>query len=167
MAAYCEVSDVERMVGDLVTGRRFLDYIATDLDADPKIRGQSPTNPTRSEVETLMERAADQLNAILTDAYYVIPVGTSDTEAHSWIIEVNSALTSARLLGVLPIRERENVRGERGELDSRISLYQGQVTDWITAVKNGRFPATRNQSPSPIGGADLDDADSDLRNVGV
>ena len=155
------------MVGDLVTGRRFLDYLESDPDADPPVKGNSPTNPTRSEVMTSMERAADQLNAILTDAYYIIPVATSDAEAHSWIVEVNAALTSARSLGVLPIRERENVRGERGELDSRISLYQGQVTDWITAVKKGNFPATRNQAPSPIGGADFADDALVLRDLGV
>ena len=140
---YATVSDVERMVGDLVHGRRFLDTNQTSKTL--------ATSPSRTEVESALARAEGTLNAILEANEYVVPVTSTDSYAHDWLKEVNAALVAARLLNALPIREQDNFSDSSADpLTKRTQTYENQVANWQRAVENGRFPATRSATSSTV-----------------
>ena len=131
--AYAEVSDVERMVGDLVNGRVF-------LDSDREARTVA-TSPSRSEVMDALNRAQATLDNTLLANDYVAPVTATSASAFEWIKEVNAALVAARLLNALPIREQDNFSDGSNSLTRRTQTYENQVNAWIRAVENGRFSA--------------------------
>ena len=140
--AYATVADVERMVGDLVTGRRFLD---TDRD-----NRTMATSPSRSEVEAGLERAQGTLDNLLEVNGYAAPVTSQSQSALEWIKEVNAALVAARLLNTLPIREQDNFSDGSDSLTRRTQTYENQVNAWIRAIENGRFSSTRAASVSTV-----------------
>ena len=140
--AYATVDDVERMVGDLVNGRKFLD---TD-----RVARTTATNPSRTEVDAALERAQATLNNILESNDYMAPVTLESASALEWTKEVNAALVAARLLNQLPIREQDNFSDGSNSLTKRTQTYENQVNAWIRAVENGRLSSTRAAQISTV-----------------
>ena len=135
---YAMVSDVERMVGDLVAGRKFMDADDTNGINLPA------TSPSKSEVQAALDRAEGTLNGILEANGYASPVSSVNRSALDWIKEVHAALVSARLMNVVPVRSQEVFSdGTNSPFTRRTQTYENQVTEWKYAVENGRFPATR------------------------
>lgn len=139
--AYATVEDVERMVGDIVIGRCFLDR--TSYDDGGTVRYVPATTPSRTQVSTFIDNACARIDAHLKVHAYVLPIDTSDTVSLNWLKEANAAFTSARLLNTFAVRERDNLAGDEGELASRCSSFQSQVRDLMNAIEMGTFPAKK------------------------
>ena len=74
---YANIRDIEFLVGDLVTQRRFKDYIAPNPDATPPILEQMATTVTLSQVLTALQIGA---SSTLNDVYPSIPMPVEDFE---------------------------------------------------------------------------------------
>jgi len=124
---YGTVERVEARVGDLVSGRKFL----------------NTTVPTVTEVESLLDDVAARINGELRINGYTVPVATGDDpEAFAWLRAANSAGAAAMVLNSVP--------GESMEPDAtspevtRIRGLWAELNAVLKAIKDGSFPATRS-----------------------
>lgn len=84
---YATVAMVQIMVGDIVPNRTF----------------SITTIPTLSQVETILDQTAGEMNRALQAMSYTAPISTSETISFEWAQSINTAGASARILMTFPI----------------------------------------------------------------
>jgi hypothetical protein len=131
--SYSSVTDVERLIGDLVVDRDFT----------------STTIPKAIDVEAWIDARAARLNSELKAAGFSVPVTTADAEAHGWLKFSNAAGAAAIALSAMPA---ESIAPNADEIQVRTrgqfldSEYRA-IIDVIRGDEGlGRFPATRDRS---------------------
>ena len=131
--------DVERMVGDLASGRRFTDPVET---IDRLIPG---TTPSRTEALRTLQRAEDAFIEWLTTGGYIAVTpaySTSYPSPFRTLLEARGALAAVRLLATRPTHERDAVLDdETGR--RRIDGFAYQVRTLKAEILAGTFPLPR------------------------
>ena len=139
--------DLERMVGDTSSGRRFTDD--TTLESGAVIPG---TTPTRTEALTTLQRAEDAfIEWLATGGYVTITPTYATTYASAFrtLLEARAALAAVRVLSTRPTHERDSVLDEeRGS--RRIDGFAYQVRGVRDEILSGTFPLPRREGSGSI-----------------
>ena len=121
---YGSAEGVERLVGDLVTGRAF----------------GAGTTPTVTQVEAVLDDVAADLNRELDAAGYTVPVATADATARAFLVAANNFGASAVVLGMLPFGGFDPETAEAAT--SRAGMFQGHLNHAIKMISERRLRAS-------------------------
>lgn len=140
------LKDVERMVGDIVQGRQFVDRDATTNTAG--------TVPSRTDVLNGLLRAESAIIGWLATGSYAAVDLTQATTANPTylaslrtLLETRAALCAIWLLAGRPTGQREVLNDAR-PADERVSIYVRNVQDVKAEIVAGRFALPRQSSGS-------------------
>lgn len=142
---YGSVGAIERLVGDVVTGRVF----------------GAGTEPTDTDVESLLDDAANELNAALQAAGYTTPVDVDDDPiAHAYLVTANNYGAAAMTLAILPIAAYNPTISQEDQGTTRAELYHRRFAEALRRIAAGEIAATRSvgRLSRVKSGARLDDA---------
>jgi len=125
---YAEHEDVERLIGDIVSGREF------DID----------TTPSLAQVETELDNAAADLNRELDQVGYTVPVDeTSYPTAYAFLKAANAYGAAAVLLATIPAEAyNPDDEVETGGED-RSKTYSIKFNHALKAIRESRLRAGR------------------------
>ena len=123
---YATVAQVEIMVGDIVPNRTF----------------SVTTTPTLSQVETLLDLTASELNRELRAAGYTAPLSTgTDPIEHNWLTYINMSGASAQVLQSFPMVAITLDSEDAG--NNRAQNLQRVFDRGLTTIQEQRLDAER------------------------
>jgi hypothetical protein len=122
---YGTVARMEALIGDLVDSRAF----------------STSTTPKLAQVEVLLDDVASEINVLLEEGLYAIPVAVADDPvAHAYLVSINSFGAAVLVLGTLP----EGSFAEEG--DGRAATYAKAYSNGLMLIRRQGLKAARAEN---------------------
>ncbi len=127
---YAEHEDVERLIGDIVSGREF----------------DATTVPTLDQVESELDNAAADLNRELDQVGYTVPVVLADwPTAYAFLKAANAYGAAAVLLSTVPSEGYEPTEEVETPGVTRAQTYANKFKSALKAIRENRLRAGRRK----------------------
>jgi hypothetical protein len=135
---YGTIARLQALIGDVVSGRVFAD-------------GGSATTPSLTDAEAFLDDTAGELNTLLTQSEYAVPVvvGT-DKAAFNYLRYVNTCGAAALVLDALPA-ESYSAPGMEVPASGRKQHFQNIYLAALKLIKDEKLSATRISDGSHLG----------------
>lgn len=127
---YGSVEGVEKLVGDLVSGREF---------------GAS-TVPTETQVESVLDDVAMDINRELEAASFTVPVDSDDyPTAHGFVAALNNYGAASIVLSMLPTGAYQPEEDFEGGGTSRAEMFSKRYNSGLKKIRESKFKAGRDR----------------------
>lgn len=128
---YAEHEDVERLIGDIVSGREF----------------DETTTPSLDQVEEELDNAAADLNRELDQVGYTVPVVEADwPTAFKFLKAANAYGAAAVLLSTVPSEGYDPVEEVETTTPTRAQTYANKFKSALKAIRENRIRAARRKA---------------------
>ncbi len=128
---YAEHEDVERLIGDIVSGRTFTE----------------DTVPSLAQVEAELDNQAADLNRELDQVGYTVPVSEADyPTAHKFLKAANAYGAAAVLLSTIPAEAYNPEEEVEGVAEDRSKTYSIKFNHALKAIRESRLRAGRRKA---------------------
>lgn len=128
---YAEHEDVERLIGDIVSGREFT----------------ADTVPSLAQVETELDNAAADINRELDQVGYTVPVVEADwPTAYAFLKAANAYGAAAVLLSTIPAEAYNPEDEVETGGEDRSKTYSIKFNHALKAIRESKFRAGRRKN---------------------
>lgn len=141
---YGTVTGVERLIGDIVSGRSF----------------GAGTTPSETQVEAELDNIAADINSLLDSYDYTVPIDeTNYATAYAAAKAANEYGAAALLLGTVPSEAFVPAEEATEGATTRIDMYARMLARFLSRVRKREFKAGRSKDrfESAYTGASEDD----------
>lgn len=128
---YAEHEDVERLIGDIVSGREF----------------NGTTTPTLTQVEAELDNAATDINRELDQVGYTVPVSVADyPTAYNFLKAANAYGAAAVLLATIPAEGYNPEDEVETGGEDRSKTYSIKFNHALKAIRESKLRAGRRKA---------------------